>query len=79
MTAVTFPLRPPRLAFAVCGKTDGKTMSVKITYIESLSLHTTPLYIRYFLGKFFSLEISLQDIFFSEFSHTPFEKSNVYP
>ena len=29
-----------------------------------IELHTTPLYGRYFLARYFSLEISLQDIFF---------------
>ena len=31
MTAVTFPLRSPRLAFAIWGE-DGKIMSMKIKY-----------------------------------------------
>ena len=64
MTAVTFPHRPPRLAFAFCRQRWQNDECKNNVYIESLSLHTTPLYIRYFLERFFSLEINLQDIFF---------------
>ena len=32
MTAVTFPPRPPHLAFAIFAGKDGKMMSMKIKY-----------------------------------------------
>ena len=78
MTAVTFPLRPPRLAFAVCGKR-WQNDECKNNLYRKLKLTYNAIVYQVFPWQIFSLEISLQDIFFSEFSHTPFEKSNVYP
>ena len=78
MTAVTFPLRPPRLAFAVCGKR-WQNDEYKNNLYRKLKLTYNAIVYQVFPWQIFSLEISLQDIFFSEFSHNPFEKSNVYP
>ena len=75
MTAVTFPLRPPRLAFAVCGKR-WQNDECKNNLYRKLKLTYNAIVYQVFPWQIFSLEISLQDIFFSEFSHTPFEKSN---
>ena len=43
--------------------------------------HTTSLYVRYFLARYFSFEISLQDIFFllNHPPHLPSQKSNGWP
>ena len=50
-------------------------------HVFFLPWHTTSLYVRYFLERYFSFEISLQDIFFHWITHPhlPSQKSNGWP
>ena len=97
MTAVTFPLRPPRLAFALSGQrwqndecknnVYGKPKITHNATVCQVNWHLLSENIsnRFSAEKLLKYQSNLSDFFpsnqspeyiFSEFTHTPFEKSN---
>ena len=97
MTAVTFPLRPPRLAFALSGQRwqndecknnvyrKPKITHNAIVYQVNWHLLSENISNRFSAEKLLKYQFNLSDFFpsnqspgyiFSEFTHTPFEKSN---
>ena len=75
MTAVTFPLRPPRLAFVICGQR-WQNDERKNNVYRKLKLTYNAIVYQVFPWQIFFPRNQSAGYIFSEFTHTPFEKSN---